>query len=266
MDRRPGAASVAAVLVAGLTVLSGCGAAGLFAEEPATPTPAAPFVAPPGVDASGVADVGRLAAAHRSSLRGTSYTLRTAVVVRRPDGTERARRTSVLRVGEDGRRFSYEKRATGAFPEAISPQRNRSAWSSGDHTFVRFEERGRWEYARYDYGLERAVVVLDGHEAASIYLGGLRNATVEEVSADGWLAYRISSSGPSGSATAAVVDSFGLLRSLEVVRPAGAVFWLHGEGTAVRTLAYERVGNTTVSRPAWVDEATVATGRPDESD
>lgn len=263
MDRR---LATTAALVAGLAVLAGCGAAGLLADGTATPTPAARFVAAPGLDAAGVADVGRLAAAHRASLRGTSYTLRTELVVRRPDGTERARRTTVLRVAADGRRFSMDRRASGAFPEAIRPEGDRSAWSPGDHTYVRFEERGRWAYARYPHGLERAVVVLDGHEAAGIYLGGLRNATVEEVTADGWLAYRLSATEPSGTETVAVVDSFGLLRSMEVVLPAGEVFWLHGEGTAVRRLAYERVGNTTVARPPWVDEAVVAAGRPDESD
>lgn len=263
MDRRLGAA---AALVAGIAVLAGCGAAGLLADGTATPTQDARFVAAPGLDAEGVADVERLAAAHRASLRGTSYTLRTELVVRRPDGTERARRTTVLRVAADGRRFAMDRRATGAFPESIRPQRDRSAWSPGDHTFARFEEEGRWAYARYPDGIDRAVVVLDGHEAAGIYLGGLRNATVEEVTADGWLAYRLSATEPSGGETVAVVDSFGLLRSMEVVLPASEVFWLHGDGTAIRRLAYERVGDTTVTRPGWVDEAMVATGRPDESD
>lgn len=264
MDRRLGA-----VLVAGLAVLGGCSATGLVGPG-STPTPEPPYVAAPGIDADGVEDASQLAAAHRASLEGVSYTLRTGVVIRRPDGSVRATRTTVVRVGRGGphgRPFTLEQRAAGPFPEAIATQANFSAWSSGGHTFVRIEPGARQSrYTRYDGGVSDAIVVLDGDEAIDIYVAPLSNASVVETSADGWIAYRLESTAPSGRHTVAVVDSFGLLRSLSVRTPAEDVFWIRDPGTVVRTLRYERIGNTTVERPDWVDDAIVATADDRESD
>ena len=264
MDRR-----LAPLAVAVLAALAGCGAVGLL-DGGTTPTPAARHVAAPGLGPSGVEDAGLLARAHRASLDGVSYTLRTAVVVRRTDGSTRAARRTTVWVARgrgDDRRFRLEQRATGDFPEALEPQVNFSAWSPGRHTYVRIDPSARQaRYTRYGGGIADAIVVLDGDEAIDIYLAGVRNATVEETSVDGWLAYRLEATAPSGRHTVAVVDAFGQLVSLAVTLPASEVAWLHGRGTALRTVRYDRVGDTTVERPAWVDDAIVAVGADDETD
>lgn len=260
---------LAAALAAGLAALAGCGAAGL-AGPTATPTSAPVHVAAPGLSAGGVEDPARLAAAHRASLEGVSYTHWTALVIRGPDGTVRAERTTTVRVAADrpaGRAFRLERRASGTFPEAMRPQVDVSAWSPGAHTYVRVDPATRQaRYTRYDGGLADAVVVLDGDEAVGIYLVGLSNASVEETTVDGWLAYRLEATAPSGRHTVAVVDAFGLLRSLEVVLPAGELPWIRQRGTVVRRVAHDRVGTTTVRRPGWVDEAILATAADGESD
>lgn len=264
MDRR-----LAPVAVATLAVLSGCGAVGLL-DGPTTPTPASPHVAAPGLGPTGVDRPGQLARAHRASLADVSYTLRTTVVVRWADGSMRAARSTTVWVGRDegdARPFRLEQRATGDFPEALRPQVNISAWSPGSHTYVRIDPAARQaEYTRYAGGITDAIVVLDGDEAIEIYLAPVGNATVEETSVDGWIAYRLVATAPSGRRTTAVVDSFGQLRSLAVTLPASELPWLHGDGHAVRTVRYDRIGNTTVERPAWVDDAIVATGAPGEND
>lgn len=251
--------AAAALLLAGLAAMAGCGGAlgdaGLVAEPgPATETPV--FVAAPGLSHEGVEDPARLARAHAASLAGQSYTVRVELTVVGPDGAERGGSVTVLRVAADGDRFAYEYDARGRFPPDTIAQPDVEAYANGTHTFERQTRPNETTYRAYvteDVGYAEAV-----REPSAVrrYLAIGEAASVERTDHDGWIAYRVRAASPDGARTVeAVVDTFGFVHELVATFPVSDRYPTPPGGTVRYAVTYSAVGETTVEPPPWLAEA-----------
>jgi len=117
-----------AVLV--VLVLAGCQGPSTVSET-VTPAPVPTASGAVSVDAE------RVAGAHRAALSNRSYTTTVALTVTYENGTT-ARLTDEFVVGPDGT-YSYERRARGPYPQAVS---NRSLWQNDSYEFTRTAENG----------------------------------------------------------------------------------------------------------------------------
>lgn len=250
---------VAALLLAGLVVLAGCGSAlgGLGASPEPTPATATPvYVAAPGLSADGVDDPAQLARAHAASLRGQSYTVRLELVVYGPDGAERGGSVTELRVGPDRRRFRFDYRPRGGFPPDVAEQPRVEAYSNGTTTFERQTRPDETQFRAYATEDTAYLSVEPGPRAIQRYLAIGEARSVEETTVDGWIAYRVRLAEPDGPRTVeAVVDTFGLVHEVAVTRPRGDLFPTPPEGTIRYEVRYAAVGGTTVEAPPWLGEA-----------
>jgi hypothetical protein len=156
-----GCRGLAPVALAGLLVLAGCGGLGAGGDDSgpeATLTPvdvpgdsgsAGPAVEalPPGVTPAGVEDPFALAWAHTGALEGRSYTVRSVVTVRHPNGTLRGRRRTVARVGADRRRFHVVHVTRGPTPP-FRPVRRGAVRTPGRSVFWSDGRRLLWSVTR----------------------------------------------------------------------------------------------------------------------
>ncbi len=250
---------IAALLLAGLAVLTGCGGAfgdvGPSTEPgPATATPV--FVAAPGITHDGVEDPARVARAHAASLAGQSYTVRAELTVLGPDSAERGGSVTVLRAAAGGDRFAYEYDARGRFPPDTIAQPDVEAYANGTHTFERQTRPNETTYRAYVTENVGYAEALRGPSAVRRYLAIGGTASVERVDHRGWVAYRVRAAEPDGRRTVeAVVDTFGLVHELEATLPASDLYPAPAGDTVRYTVTYSAVGNTTAGQPEWLEEA-----------
>lgn len=261
--RRLATAVVAAsLLLAGCSGLSGSGPATI--EETVTPVPV-PETTPADDSSDGPrdrTDAAVVAATHYRALEDESYVLTRSVRWRSPNGTDDRERT-VVRVDGDGERYVFSH----AYADPLGPT-NRTGfdvWYDGRRSVVRttFAEAP----PEYD-GFERRTYATDA--AAPLVRDLFDRLAVERVSVrEGGTLVRGSLRRP-GSAMAPRGTTSADNGSLSArLHPSGHVDRLavgydatvDGDRVRVRAeLDVSGVGETTVTEPAWVENATAYSG------
>lgn len=267
--------------VLALVVLAGCGGAPAPTTPEATVTPA-PLPTDdgdelaPGLTGDGVTEPGTLARAHVARLADRSYTLAVNRTVRYPNGTLRERlglnlslganRSYLVHTGTEGPRAPV---FLGIPPARAAFWSNGSAYTrrltrDGTTTYTSFrptDGAGTWQYwARtVPYGGRGG----NPRGFLTRAFSAVPTRTTARVSDGGTAAYRVVGDGaterieldvndPREVDLRATVTAAGLVRSLSL----SYVGTVEGERVVVeRSYRYERVGNTTVERPGWVDRA-----------
>jgi hypothetical protein len=248
----------ALVLTAGCQSLLGDGLVG-----DATPTPTESTVFAPGVTEHAVSPT-RLGTAHRRDLQDRSYTLTVTTAARYPDGhrlTIRHTRT----IGGDGSRH-HEMRAEGEprYVLSVPPSavhRAEEVWSNGSVSYTMLRKRGLTSYYRNGSVSENSAV-FDATAFLDAYVAGAERLSVRELEGDGAIRYRIDAVDRNGTPTpdddvtaSLVVDTFGLIHRFHVRAPTESFVSYRDGGTVTITVRYTDVGNTTVTRPDWVETA-----------
>lgn len=277
------------LLVAALVVLVGCSGPADTAPPTETvtaapvPTADPPVRLAPGVTVGGVDDPVALAVAHRTALGGTTVTVRLEASRRYANGSLRWRRTATERVDATGRpvrshyvgefegtpRYAGRSPEFGPFPDATRVER----YSVGERGANRYRLRSgeTWSVV----GPSRPARLLDPGLVPLFWAVDTRTTGVE--TCGGTTCYRLEGDGVADRATldrafvggetvdlrsvsvVALVDSRGVVHeyrlSFTAVEVDGTV--IHGR----ESVRFTGVGETSVDRPAWYDEAAVgATG------
>jgi hypothetical protein len=268
-----------AAAIAVLVVLVGCSSLALGPDaggETVTPAPVpADDGLPPGVDQSGTVDASVLAAAHGDLLEDASYTLTTNRTVRSANGSLRSTLDVELELSAVRNYYANVTVAGPAAPVVIGEPPTRAEYWSDDEVYLRRQAiDNRTVYSRYN-GSEAYVgtwrfwlgsVALDIDPETDLYTTLRSFETRVADRSDG----RVHLVGTAVSSRAfvddqddvatvenatlhAFVGDDGLVASYHVVYDA-----VRGDGETVRvrrSVRFDTVGNTTVDRPAWYDEA-----------
>lgn len=245
-----------------LVVLAGCGGstgpgpAQPTAEE-STPTPVPP---PAGLSTDSVTDARTLTESHLDALDGNSYTADLQRTVRYENGTVYSRTNATHRVGADGTAWG-SVRVDGARPlflggvaggietwtnESVSVSEITTADGS---TYQRgVERRGPASFSAVYAVFESLDLVTTGHTGVGAETRyHLATAEPSETNAFG-----LGGAPARNTTLAAAVDGDGVLRHYEL----SYTTEVRGETVRVtRTMRVDGVGETTVRRPDWVDEA-----------
>ncbi|MFB6218491.1 MAG: hypothetical protein ABEH77_04810 [Halobacteriaceae archaeon] len=233
-----------AVALAVLLATAGCGApAGAGADR---------TTLAPGVTADGIVNASALADAHRARLRSHSFTMHRRYVQRVAGAGYRIAHDQTLRVGPGGA-FSYVHRVTGR--ENGTPiERTTRVYAAGETVWVRRSNgtgasverhpRDEFPFGPTDYWAVRHVAVLPPADLVAVESrpGGRRYRLVYR--------HRNPAGAPGewNETTRILLRESGLVARIDTTadtpRAAGHLYLdVH--------LAYVRVGNTTVDRPAW---------------
>lgn len=253
-----------AVVVAVLLATAGCNAPLVAEDGPSetttvTPAPLPGALAeagdeagrgyPPGVGPDGVTDAQRLVAGHEATLHDTSYTVRLTTTREAANGSVQTQYVRELRVATPVR-FHYVLTVRDA-----RGQRRIERWRAGDEAFAAETTDGERTYDRLE-APTRPTLVTDAE--LNRFVGIEPSRLAGTVTRNGSTLYRLVGgpsdvSGLSNVSYVALVDSSGRLASYTVTYEVSQ----HGETRTVRVEAsFEAVGETTVERPPWYDEAT----------
>lgn len=263
--------SARAVALAVVALVAGC-TSGLGPTP--TPGPPAERVVAPGINESGISDIQALLSAHRATLEDRSYTLETRLTLRNASGGVRGRQHTTMRVDAAHDRVAIEQSGSGLFAPSASVQPLVSAYSTETATYARLVLGGdEAEVVYFRYPSDRwgdSSLFRDFPVSIGSYLSRPERVTVERTSVDGWIAYRLESvDDESAVSVELVVDSFGFVHSMAVTVPAThTIYGSFIDGTVTYALAYRAVGQTRLTRPAWLAEAIARTGdgpRPNAS-
>ncbi|EMA01114.1 hypothetical protein SAMN05443574_101547 [Haloarcula vallismortis] len=218
-------------------------------DTPATPDP------PPGVTTDRLENVALLSAAHRQSLNGTTYTLneRYSEFAIGNDSSS-VRRTETVAV-ESPTRYHDEMIRVTTDSNATVERYEQSTYADGTNWHERRDngtverQRGEVQFSRDKYAY-RTAFYLNRYAVVN------QSATAV-VTWDGSRAYRIRGSGGEIPATEQVTE----FRVELLVEPTGLVrqfsVWYRTEERIVEySFWYEDIGETTVVRPAWLNEST----------
>lgn len=277
MSRRPVAA------IACLLVLAGCGGFASGGDGAASPTPTAtaapvPTDSPtprpgpgdvPGLSARDVEDPFALARAHRTMLANTTYTVRTNETTWFPNGTLRSRAVTVSRV-EPGSLFDrYHSVTTFGGPVAPAgvpyPNATRVETYAGELVYLAVTyPNGTTTYRSFrpsDFRRRTLALLFSSFETRVVGRTACGNETCYRVAstaldAPGFLAaafVRLPDRSVVDGSLVALVDRRGFVRAYRVRY---RVETPDGTYTAVRRVTYSGLGETTVERPAWVENAT----------
>ncbi|WP_254536422.1 DUF7537 family lipoprotein [Halomarina litorea] len=246
------------LLCACLVVLAGCnGLGGGDSDGDVTPADVPRDLhggtIAPGLTESELVNASALATAHERVLANRSFAATYRLQLLAANGS--VIRESVTRgqYAADRLQYNTSARYTGGFAEARGTER-RESWADGDHRYVRWSRGGEWEYQRQQL---RPPARLSPGDTLEPLLSGATGVAVERLDTEGeWERYRVEAtefenlSGNVENATlTAVVDERGLVSEVRVV-----VVLDTGHQQVVR-VTYSAVGETTVERPAWADEA-----------
>lgn len=264
-----------AVALASLVVLAGCGTSAPDTDESTlTPAPVPEAGRPtatagsgelaPGLRETGVVDPGRLVAAHAATLATTSFTVRQSVVRRYPNRTVASRYETVVRLSADKRRFHYVLRQANRRDGRLHETRI-ERFSTGEHVFERVRQDGATRYDRVRAPGVRAFLPANASNRRALerLLDRVDTTVTGRLVRNGATLYRVGiengrTDAPpleNVSLTALVAES-GLVSEYRVEYDV-----THGgvRHHVVVEVAYTRLGETTVERPAWVDDASNAT-------
>ncbi|WP_424003773.1 DUF7537 family lipoprotein [Haloarcula salina] len=261
---------LSAALLACLLTTAGCSAlVGPDQAEQTTVTPAPVPTAgaseadpPPGVTRDGLHSVSRLSVAHRAALENTSYTLREEYRAFGidDDGSESARRAATIAVASPTRyRDEMVQMRTTANGTVVRFEQ--STYADGTRWYERRDDgtveyrHGRLEFTRDKFAARTAFYlgrygVVDQSETTVVVRNGtrlyrIRGTGGEVPSTERLERYRIE----------LLVGPDGLVRRFEVR------YRTESDVVSYR-FRYEDVGETTVPRPAWLENATNESGSP----
>lgn len=255
---------VRSLLVAGVVLLAGCGAA-VGSDPPprdtvtAVPVPTTGEDYPPGIDEAGVSP-SSVAAAHDRALDGTSFTFVRRHRVVAANGTvwttDRERR-----VAADGTYAGRSNRTASEPPLQRVPPVRFAYWTNGTATaYYRESSRGPGSYAWSDG--TPPVVDVTGSRTVERLFGAVEPSVVERqegvvlVGSSDRLPAALSP--PLGLANPRDVSLTARVASDGVVTRWRLVYEATVDGRTVRVVRDARVtavGETTVERPAWIDTA-----------
>lgn len=259
------------VVVVGLAALAGCSGyiSSLDGPQP-TQTPAEPeHVAAPGVTTDGVTDPGRVAKAHAAALANRSYT-RWAVTTINGSRGRSAEATELLKVGPDGNRLrvtNYSGFSDVAYGSDGSPPfQEEYIWWNGYYSYTAQVGRADNDIA-YARNKRNTIARIAPRVERNVEILTLFNTTnVTQITHKGWVAYRLEASNnqnttnqQSGLRVVAIIDAFGRLHKLRLESVSDSFYLLHDGGKVTITITYDGIGNTTVTQPAWVENAKNAT-------
>lgn len=271
-----------AAVVACLVILAGCPAAGTQTSTTAlTPAPVPDDATyPPGIAAGGVVDPARLATAHDRALDETSFTITSNRTLRAANGSLRSGLTVRVRLATNRSYHVWARTAGPAGPTFLgSPPVRAEFWGNGS-VYVRAVSRdgsprtyneftppdafvGTWRYwqSTVPYGGEAGYA----SETFETLFRSIPTRLTGTRAAGATTLYRLSGSRAASTAFADVgagpitdlafeawVAESGVVRSLDLS------YRRTVDGRPVTfewSLAYERVGRTTVQRPPWFDRA-----------
>jgi hypothetical protein len=225
----------------------------------------------PGLNESGVTDASALSSAHARYLRNRSYTVRSNITVSDLDGTVRARGNSTKRIAHDPLRLTSTSTVSGQPRLAGLYQHHMSVWASENGTWYAIERPNGTTYRKVSDELRPPFAARTSRDTLFVLFSAL-NTTTEGVG-DGpeGASYLVESTGIRNPDTlagqlradsvrnvslSAVVGQQGLVREYRIAYTA-----TRGNNTTrVRqTVRFTALGETTVQRPAWHDEAKNAT-------
>lgn len=262
-----------------LLLLAGCNGPVDTSETPASTVTPAPIpddtTLAPGLTQAGIESPSQVADAHADTIDDRSYTLTATRTVSYANGTVRSGLRVEVALAED-RSYLAEASTTGrAGPEFLGmPPANATFWSNGStyarrlarddtvryNTFEPVAGAGTWQYWAHTVpfgGRDGSPRAFLAHTFESV-----PTRTVGQTTGNGERIYRVigtMATGPLGTVTTprdihltANVAESGLVTSLSI-RYEGRI---DGEPVTVRrTVEYERVGETSVDRPAWLGRA-----------
>ncbi|EMA29966.1 DUF7537 family lipoprotein [Haloarcula japonica] len=210
---------------------------------------------PPGVTTERLENVALLSAAHRQALNGTTYTLNeryTELIIGNDSSSVRREETVAV---ESPTRYRDEMVRMTTDANGTIERYEQSTYSDGTNWYERRDngtverQRGEVRFTRDKYAY-RTAFYLNRYAVVN------RSSTTA-INSDGSRAYRIRGSGGEVPTTAQVaefhielvIEPDGLVRRFDVrYRTADRLveysFW------------YEDIGETTVARPAWLNEST----------
>lgn len=225
--------------------LAGC--AGLSATEGATTPSADP---PPGVTTDNVTDTTALVAAHTAQLSDSNFTARFSV----EDGGSRLTRadlTDEVRLNRTTRGF--ERGPTASATRVVQ-------YREGETVLVGVVENDTRSYDTLDV-INTSFRPMRRTLVAKLSERNTSATTVERVTHDGATAYRINASLQdrrfvTDQQLVLVVRPDGLVERIEYT----ATFRGRGDEQTTRVVEFSGVGETSVTRPPWYDEALNATG------
>lgn len=261
------------VLLVGLLVLGWVGAAVPASSTTAQPAAESPVAAtaalaqenateyPPGVSEEGITDPLELVNAHRETLENTSYTISTSATYHRPNGTLFSQTYTATRVAPGAESFSVA--TTQTMRNATRPlgiqHYDIEVWANETDALVARDFRdGNASYQR----TSRASAPFEPNAQWELLYAafGSGDATlVGQVERNGTTLYKIASQPSEGSVTnefgyeyTALVDSQGVVRTVQMTQRST----IDGRPVVVsRTVRVSELGNTTVERPSWHQEA-----------
>lgn len=193
-------------------------------------------------------DAGRLVDAHYAVLANTSYTVRLTSTRESTNGSVQTSYDRVLRVAAPDR-FHYLLTVRDAGGE-----RRIERWRAGDEAFAATTADGETTYRRLDEPPRPTLVARDELTRVLELTPSQFDGTVDR---NGTTLYRLAGgpsdvSGLSNVSYVAMVDPRGLLVSYTVTYEVSE----RDRTRTVRvTAAFEAVGETSVERPPWYDEA-----------
>ena len=282
-----------AIFVAALFALAGCSAvfggggeptatltpAAVPTDEP-TPTPVAQLA--PGVTGNGIENADALAAAHDAALDGRSYTEWTNYTMRYRNGTRYRRANASVRVAGDGRGWLRVAYGYGREHADESRLARSELWLGDERALSALTyTNGTTTYrdATDDLGPREVGVFTRigglGLSSTENPLNGTATRVVGNATRNGTERYRVAIEGPPAlpslpglearrsradgggwtpRSAAAVVERDGLVREYTVSYGASTESGVPVEVSY--TVRRTAIGNTTVERPPWYDEAT----------
>ncbi|WP_276299229.1 DUF7537 family lipoprotein [Halorussus lipolyticus] len=221
----------------------------------------------PGLNESGVTDAAALSSAHANYLRNRSYTVVSNLTARDLDGAVRARADRVRKVAHDPLSVVSRSNVTGE-PRRIGLYRyDMAVWSSQNDTWYAIERPNGTTYQRAGDDRRPPLASRTGRDSLFVLFSGLNTTLADTEDRGGTARYRVNSTGirsPDALASQLRADSVRNVSFSALVGDTGLVHEYAIEYTAVRgdnttrierTVRFTALGETTVERPAWVDEA-----------
>lgn len=258
-----------------LLVVAGCSGTPVAdpstVDEVATPAPVPTESLPedriaPGVSTDGIVDPERLADAHNEYLHERSYTRVSGTTYRFENGTVLARNTFNRSHAPATNRQLLERDSVGG----PGPRTNYTEWANGTVAVERIERDGAVRYTWRERPDERyrhhggGIATFIAEQDPTVVGKRQANGTTEYVlvsrNATGLrLLEQVEATRETTPRLVAVVTREGLVRSAQVTVRGR----YHGTPVRVRLhYAITDVGETTVARPPWLDEARDATSAP----
>ncbi|MFC5973641.1 hypothetical protein ACFPYI_20110 [Halomarina salina] len=258
------------LVVSVLLVLAGCGdvvpreSASSVSPTPApVPTDDPLATLPPGLAEDGIADPIALAAAHDAALSESAFTEVATLSVQFANGTVLVDRTRVRRVGEARDRWLVTRTYDSVHRSFdIAPGTRVDGWYNRTHSFQRVRGPNRTTYSG---PVPRVPTdsLTGAHRLSGVYMAATAPTVDTE---DGTVTLRTTTAPPSDDLTemrlsdlsdwtfTASLTTDGRVRQYRVAF-VGVLADTDVTVTGVATVRFGGLGETTVARPAWVDDA-----------